>query len=217
MGENLGRELVKAGVLKEADLQEAEDCLKETGGSLARILVKLRLVKEPDLLEHVAKLEGLEVVKGEDVKLDEEILRKLPEDLVQRHQLVPVGHDNTYLKLALPDPSDLMAVEDVRFRTGLEVQVMLIAESDALRVLGEHYSKDLEKGVRPAPSKPHSRTGARKIVRELGQQVKASEAARVIGSLEASPAKLIRALATLLVDKGFVTADELKERLQVVE
>ena len=47
--------------------------------------------------------------------------------------------------------------------------------------------------------------------------MKASQAARTIGSLEVSPAKLIKALATLLIDKGVVTADELRERLQVME
>ncbi len=235
MAEDLGRELVKAGLLEEAQLREAEKYCSEvedqTPRGLARILVKLRLVKEADLLEHVAKREGLEIVKldGEGalrgptgkkedaapLVLDEEFLKKLPDDLVQRHALVPVGHDRTYLRLALPDPSDLMAIEDVRFRTGLEVQVMLISEGDALKVLGRYYSKDLKPGA--AASKPHSRTEARRIVRQVGQQVAASEAARTVGSLEASPAKLIRALATLLVNKGVVTAEELRERLQVRE
>ncbi len=248
MGEDLGRELVKAGLLEEAQRREAEKYRSEmedqTRRGLARILVKLRFVKEADLLEHVAKREGLEIVRLDDegalrgpaassgqrrgpddragkkedagpLTLDEEFLKRLPDDLVQRHALVPVGHDRTYLRLALPDPSDLMAIEDVRFRAGLEVQVMLISESDALKVLSRYYNKDL-KPVAVA-SKPHSRTEARRIVRQVGQLVAASEAARTVGSLEASPAKLIRALTTLLVDKGVVTAEELKERLQVME
>ncbi len=96
------------------------------------------------------------------------------------------------------------------------MQVMLISEGDALKVLGRYYNKDL-KDLKTVASKPHSRTEARRIVRQVGQQVAASEAARTVGSLEASPAKLIRALATLLVNKGVVTAEELRERLQIME
>ena len=279
MGESLGRELVKAGILKEAQLQEAEKYQDETGAGLARILVKLRMVKEADLLDHVARCEGLDVVKLEDdgsggarlvlthptlvadgddkdkdkdkdedkdegkdeekdkdedkdedkgkdkgkdkkaardaetLTLDEEILKALSPELVQKHELVPVGHDKTHLRLALPDAADLMAVEEVRFMTGREVQVMLISETHALKVLSKYYNKDLK----PVASKPHSRTEARRIVRQVGQHMKASQAARTIGSLEVSPAKLIKALATLLIDKGVVTADELRERLQVME
>jgi hypothetical protein len=257
MGESLGRELVKTGLLKEAQLQEAEKYQDETGAGLARILVKLRMVKEADLLDHVARREGLDVVKLEDdgsqagrlalthptvvadgdgkdkeedkgkddgkdkkaardaatLTLDEEILKTLSPELVEKHELVPVGHDKTHLKLALPDPSDLMAVEEVRFMTGREVQVMLISETDALKILSKYYNKDLK----PVASKLHSRTEARRIVRQVGQHMKASEAARTIGSLEVSPAKLIKALATLLIDKGVVGADELRERLQVME
>ncbi len=142
-----------------------------------------------------------------------EILKTLSPELVQKHGLVPVGHDKTHLRLALPDPSDLMAVEEVRFMTGREVQVMLISEADALKVLSKYYNKDLK----PVASKPHSRTEARRIVRQVGQHIKASQAAQAVGSLEVSPAKLIKALATLLIDKGVLTADELRERLQVLE
>ena len=212
MGENIGREFVEAGLVTEEQLAEAVKAHQEIGGALPRILVKLRLAKEDDLLAYVAKREGLEVAKSEDVTVDKEIMAKLPRDLVEKHELVPLSHTATDLKLALPDPSDLPAIEEVRFLTGLEVQVTLVSSRDALRAIGSHYSAD---GA-PVARHRHKRD-VRDIAREVGGMGTAAGTSRAIAEIDTSPAKLIRALAALLVDKRVITADELRDRVRRLE
>lgn len=212
MGEEIGREFVEAGLVTEEQLAEAVKAHQELGGPLARILVKLRLVKEDDLLAYVAKREGLDVTKSEDVAIDKEIMAKLPRDLVEKHELVPLSHTATDLKLALPDPSDLPAIEEVRFLTGLEVLVSLISSRDALKVIGSHYSAG------EAPVTHHRRKrDAHEIAREVGGMHAAADTSRAIAEIDTSPAKLIRALAALLVEKRVITADELKNRVRRLE
>jgi len=212
MGEEAGREFVEAGLITEEQLAEAVKAQQDIGGALPRILTKLRFVKEEDLLAHVAKREGLEVVKSEDVTVDEEIMAKLPRDLVEKHELVPLSHTATDLKLALPNPSDFKPIEDVRFLTGLEVQVFLISSKDALKAIGSHFATD----EAPAP-RHRQKHDARQIAREVGGMSSAADTSREIAEIDTSPAKLIRALAALLVEKRVITANDLKDRVRRLE
>jgi len=212
MGEEAGREFVEAGLITEDQLAEAVKAQQDIGGALPRILTKLRLVKEEDLLAHVAKREGLEVVKSEDVSVDTEIMAKLPRDLVEKHELVPLSHTATDLKRALPNPSDFKPIEDVRFLTGLEVQVFLISSRDALKAIGSHFAAD----EAPAPRHRQKRD-AHQIAREVGGMSSAADTSREIAEIDTSPAKLIRALAALLVEKRVITADDLKDRVRRLE
>jgi len=212
MGEASGREFVEAGLVTEDQLAEAISAQKDVGGELSRILVKLRLVKEEDLLGFVAKREGLEIIKSEDVVADKEIMAKLPRDLVEKHELVPISHTSTDLKLALPDPANLPAIEEVRFLTGLEVQVCLVSSKDALRAIGSHYSADAAPVARHRPKRD-----AHAIAREVGGMGSAADVGRSIAEIDTSPAKLIRALAALLVEKRVITAEDLKSRVRRLE
>ena len=212
MGEEAGREFVEAGLITEDQLAEAVKAQQDIGGALPRILTKLRLVKEEDLLAHVAKREGLEVVKSEDVSVDTEIMAKLPRDLVEKHELVPLSHTATDLKLALPNPSDFKPIEDVRFLTGLEVQVFLISSREALKAIGSHFATD------EAPAARHrQKRDAHQIAREVGGMSSVAGTSREIAEIDTSPAKLIRALAALLVEKRVITADDLKDRVRRLE
>jgi len=212
MGEEAGREFVEAGLITEEQLAEAMNAQKDIGGDLPRILTKLRLVKEEDLLAHIAKREGLEVVKPEDVAVDPEIMAKLPRDLIEKHELVPLSHTATDLRLALPNPSNFPAIEEVRFLTGLEVQVFLVSSKDALKAIGSHFAAD----ETPVARHRHKRD-AREIAREVGGMGSAADTSREIAEIDTSPAKLIRALAALLVEKRVIAADDLKDRVRRLE
>ncbi len=209
MDDILGQELIAEELLTEEQLASALQYQQEIGGGLAQILVKLRLVKEQAMLEIVARREGLEIVKTEDVRVDEEIMAKLPRDLVEKHSLVPLSHTSTDLAIGLPDVADLPAIEEVRFRTGLEVTARLVSSADAARAIGAYYRKD---------EAPRGRVRAKRdihdIAREVGGIPTAVDATRSVAEIDASPAKLVKALAALLVDKRVISAAELKARVR---
>ncbi len=207
MGESLGQDLVAEGLLTEEQLTEALRVQGEIGGGISQILVKLRYVKEEEILARVAEREGLEVVKSEDVKVDTEIMAKLPQELVERHEIVPLSHTATHLKVGLPDVSDLPAIEEVRFLTGLEVQAALITSTDAGAAIGRHYGKS---EAAPAPARARPKRDIHAIAREVGGIPTAADASRAVADIDASPAKLVKGLAALLVDKRIISAADLK-------
>jgi type IV pilus assembly protein PilB len=160
----------------------------------------------------MAKREGLEIASPEEVTVDEQIMRKLPRELVEEHRLVPISHTATHLRIAIVDPADLPAIEEVRFLTGLEVQTVLAASADVQRAVGKFYGK-----AEPSPARGRQRGDVHKVAREVGGLPSAADANRAVAEIEASPAKLIRALAALLVEKRYVSAEELRQRVRQLE
>lgn len=213
MGEALGRELVASGLISEEQLKSALKYQSEIGGSLYRIVLKLGLVKEQDLIALMAKLEGMEVASPEELKIDEEIAAKLPRELLEKHEFLPISHGPSQLKLALSDPSDLPAVEEVRFRTGLEVMTVLAPSREILKALARYYGSKAD----ASPPSPRPKKDAHEVVRSVGGFPTQAEAARAVAEIDASPAKLIKALAALLIEKRVISAEELKERAKKFE
>ncbi len=216
MGEHIGQELVSAGLVSAEHLRAAIDYQKDIGGSLAKILVKLGHVDEEALLKHTARREGLEIVAGDDVKIDREIVVKLAREKLEQHEMVPLAHDATHVELGVTDPTDLDAVEDVRFLTGLEVKMKLISSKDARRALGAHFGR-LEAGAGLRRPKTRPRGDVHEAARRAAGIPTVAEAARKVAEIEASPAKVVRGLAALLVEKGYITANELVERVRRLE
>ncbi len=216
MGEHIGQDLVSAGLVTLEHLRAAEDYQKDIGGSLTKILVKLSHVDEIALMQHIAKREGLEIADGDEVKADEAIIVKVPKEKLDRHEMVPLAHDATHVILGVTDPFDFDAVEEVRFLTGLEVRIKLVSSRDARRALMAYYGK---RGGARGSAKPKTRhkRDMHEVARRVAGLPTGAEALRGVAGLEASPAKIVRALAALLVEKGLVTANELAERVRRLE
>lgn len=211
MDERLGQELVEAGLITSEVLASATEYQKEIGGSLERILVKLRHISDADMLAFIAKRESLDSVSLADVGIDEEMLNKLPRELLEKHLIVPISHTSSHLNVGLPDVSNFPAIEEVRFLTGLEVNARLVSNKDAANTLSRFYGNAEE------PTKKRTKKhNAHDIARTVGGlDAQASPASiKFVAELEASPAKLIKALAALFIERKLISGDELKDMLK---
>jgi hypothetical protein len=217
MGEDLGREFVASGQITEAQLATAAKMQGETGGSLLRMLVRLGFLKEQDLLQSLAKREGLRIVSASDLKPDAPVISKLPRELLEKNDLLPIGHTASHLTLAVADPGSLPAVEELRFRTGLEVEMVLASARDIQRVLSVHFASPVDAAQNTALRQSRRKMEARDVARQIGVMPAAADAARAIAEIDASPAKLMRAIAALLVEKRVITAAELKDWVHRLE
>jgi hypothetical protein len=217
MGDDLGRQLVSSGRITEEQLDAAQKMLNETGGSLPRILVKLGHLKEQDLLEFIAAKEGLAVVAPEKLTADEEIVSKLPRELLEKNDLLPIGHTVSHLTLALNDPRNLPAIEEVRFRTGLEVEMLLACSSDIRRALGRLFGAHTPTSKRGS-GRPRYKTEPKMVARQVSTAPPtAGEIAHAIERIDAPTEKLTRALAALLVEKHVASAEEIKDWVHRLE
>jgi type IV pilus assembly protein PilB len=142
MSSRVGELLVKAGLITPEQLSRAIETL-EPGATISSRLVQLGAVAETDLVEILSQHYGVAIVELDDCLLDTSLAQLIPQNLALKHHLVPIIRKDNSLTLALADPSNLTAINDIKFITGLDIQVKVAAESGIKRF----FEKLFESGV----------------------------------------------------------------------
>ncbi len=143
MSSRVGELLVKNGLLSENQLSQAQESAKNNGGMLSSAIVKLGFVDEATLVELLSKQYSLPIIKLEDQNVSAEIIALIPQNIANKHLVIPVELKGNSLTVAMVDPSNIVAVNDIRFLTGHDIRVALVHESD----LRFHLEKFYESGV----------------------------------------------------------------------
>ncbi len=118
---HLGTMLVQEGLLDRADLDRATEIQGETGMPLGRILVEEGFVKETDLVKTLARHIGLEFVGLDEITIDPSASALIPEPLARRYNAIPIAFEDGSLVVAMADPANVLAIDDIRAITGLDV------------------------------------------------------------------------------------------------
>ena len=118
---HLGTMLLQEGLLTRADLDRATGIQSETGMPLGRILVEEGFVKETDLVKTLAHHIGLEFVSLDEVTIDPSATALVPEALARRYAAIPIGFEEGSLVVAMADPANVLAIDDIRAITGMDV------------------------------------------------------------------------------------------------
>jgi type IV pilus assembly protein PilB len=137
---SLGDILVEEGLLSRDQLDQAEEEQQRVGKSLGRVLVDLNLVKEADLVSALARQVGLEFVDLTEAQIDPAAASLLPEQVSRRYRALPIGFDGTRLIVAMSDPANVFALDDIRTITGMEIKPVVATASDveaAIRRYGQ--------------------------------------------------------------------------------
>lgn len=139
----VGDLLVRGGLITSEQLDHAQKTHKEQGGLLISHLVKLGFVSEPDLLSTLSQQYGLTIIELDEVSIDDATLSLVPQNLAVKHGLVPVVKKENALTVAMADPSNITALNDIKFITGLDIQVVLASESKLRAKLDKIYEKNV--------------------------------------------------------------------------
>ena len=140
MTPRIGEILVSLGVISEAQLNDALACQRAQGGRLGTILVKLGFVTEEQITNALAERLGTPPRNLAGKRPDLEVLRLVPMEVALKHELVPVERAAGTLRLAIADPTDMLALDEIRFMTRLNVEAVLASESTVLKAIGDWYS-----------------------------------------------------------------------------
>jgi len=119
--ERLGDMLLKAGVISADQLQSALDVQGHTGGKLGEVLVQQLLVTEEQLARALAEQKGLEFVNLTSVILDRAVVTRVPERIARKKRVIPIAIRDGSIVVAMADPLDVEAIDDVQLRTGMPV------------------------------------------------------------------------------------------------
>ena len=142
MSTRLGELLVKRGLLTAAQLSKAAEEQNASGGALSAVLAKLGLISETDLAACLQKEYRLSLVDPSAMNLPAEVLRLIPATLVQRHHLIPINLSGSSLTVAMSDPSNLVAINEVKFLTGYDVKVAVACVSSITAAIEEHFEQE---------------------------------------------------------------------------
>ncbi len=137
--DRLGDLFVREGLITEAQLQEA---LREAKISKTRIgfaLVKLGLVAEDELTRALAKQFRVPAVDLSKVKVDEKILKLVPEDVAMKHRVLPLRKVGRTLTVAMANPTDMGAIDNLKFITRFEIEPVIVGEYTLQKHLEEYY------------------------------------------------------------------------------
>ena len=139
----LGEILVKNNLITKEELSKALEEQKTSGGQLrlGSILVKHNLISELDLTAFLSKQYGVPTVNLADYDIDPAVTKIIHSDVVQKYQLVPVNRAGSTLIVAVSDPSNLFAIEDIKFMTGYNVEMVVASESGIKATIDKYYDQ----------------------------------------------------------------------------
>jgi type IV pilus assembly protein PilB len=141
MSSRLGEVFQKRGDLTAEQLAQAVAQQREHGGALSSHLVRLGFVSEEKLLSYLEREYRLPVVDPLSIEIPEEVLGLVPQALVMKHHLIPTNLVRSTLTLAMADPSNLMAVNEVKFLTGYDIKVAVSAPTVIQHAIERYYER----------------------------------------------------------------------------
>ncbi|MCB0338077.1 MAG: Flp pilus assembly complex ATPase component TadA, partial [Bdellovibrionales bacterium] len=144
MTSRIGELFVRTGLITDEQLTQAQEQVANTSGtSLSAELVKLGFITEEILLGTISKQYGVPIIELEGYAIDESVLQLIPHDLAMKHHLLPLDLNNSVLRVVMSDPSNLMALNDIKFITGYDIQVAIAPDPEIRRAHEKFYESKI--------------------------------------------------------------------------
>ena len=138
----LGDLLVSAGAITEEELMEALSKQKELGMKLGQTLVQLDYISQDILNATLQQQLGIEFISLAGVKLEDNVLSLVPENLIEKYRAVPIEFDEmnpNVLRVAMSDPMDIIAIDDLSIATNYQIEPLLCNDEDITMVIGKYF------------------------------------------------------------------------------
>jgi type IV pilus assembly protein PilB len=141
MKARLGDILVQANIITQEQLLKALEEQKNSRGRLANILTKLGFIKEEDALFYLSKQLGVPSVDLRNFDIEQDILDIIPLSLVKKYRCIPLNLLGDTLTIAIVDPTDYIAIDDIGFSSGFNIETVLTTESLFEQSVSRYYKK----------------------------------------------------------------------------
>ncbi len=139
----LGELLVRENLISLSQLQKAQEEQRKSGARLGYSLTKLGILDEQELTTFLSKQYGVPSINLADFEISPDVLTLVPAELAKRHQLLPVNRAGATLIVAMSDPSNIYAIDDLKFRTGLNIEVVVASEVAIDEAITRYYEKQV--------------------------------------------------------------------------
>jgi type IV pilus assembly protein PilB len=139
MAAKLGEMLLKAGLINPAQLQEALEAQKSNGEKVGFNLVKLGYVKEDDITQLLSEQYGVPSINLRHFEIDETVISLIPSEVAQKYLVVPVNRTGATLTISMADPTNVFAMDDIKFMTGYNVEPVVASELAIREAIEKYY------------------------------------------------------------------------------
>lgn len=195
----LGEILFKAGLVEKQALINAIKTGKSSNKRLGQVLIELGLINEETLTKAIAKQFGLKYVDLDQISVPPDATKIVPEDLIKRHNILPLSVSNGRLKLIISDPMDLDMMDSVRLRLNTELECYL-ASPTKIRSYLEGSLQEVG-GTEEDDRLRHSIDATAAELAEVGDELQAA-ALRIHGGDDSDEGPVIR-LVNLIIDTAY--------------
>ena len=138
----IGSMLRAVGLIDDAQLQRALEEQKRTHETIGTILVKLGFISETDLTNTLGKQLGVASVDLSHFEIDANVLKIIPEDIARKYKVIPLHRMGYTITLAMANPTNVMAIDDIKFRTGYNIEPVVAAETSIMKAIDAYYGTD---------------------------------------------------------------------------
>jgi len=141
LNERIGELLVRENLLSAEQLRRARDESRTSGSRLGAQITKLGYLDESELTDFVAKQYGVPSINLDEFEIEPAVIQLIPEDVAIKHTVIPVNRAGSTLILATADPSNIFAIDDIKFLTGYNIQPVVAGEDAIRRAIDRYYDK----------------------------------------------------------------------------
>src|SRR5437773_4136034 len=140
----LGDLLVADGLLTPAQLQEALGEQKGSTEKLGSILIKLGFINEEQLIGFLSRQYGVPSITLSQLEIDPGVLRLVPAPIAKKYEIIPVRRMGNSLAVAMADPTNVFALDDIAFMTNLQVLPLVASQTAIRKAIDRHYESKTE-------------------------------------------------------------------------
>jgi len=135
----IGEMLVSAGKVSSDQLEQALEQQQKAGGRLGTHLVKLGFLEDDELVEFLSQRYGVPAINLAEVEIDETIIKIIPPDVSRKYTILPVSKAGARLTIAMVDPTNVFAMDDIKFMTGYNVEPVVASEAALREAIDKYY------------------------------------------------------------------------------
>jgi len=139
----LGELLVREKLITPLQLQKAVEERRSGGGGLGYQLTRMGFIEENELTSFLSKQYGIPSINLYEFDIEPEIIKLIPKEVATKHQVVPVNRSGNTLIIAMADPSNIYAIDDIKFLTGYNIEVVVASESAIVEAIERYYNSNI--------------------------------------------------------------------------
>jgi type IV pilus assembly protein PilB len=140
----IGELLVRENLISSEQLRQAVADQRSTGRRLGYSLTRLGILQEKQLSEFLAKQYGVPAISLDEFEIDQDVIALVPKDVASKHLVIPIQRAGSSLIVAMSDPSNIYAIDDLKFLTGLNIEPVVSNDAAIEAAIERYYAEKVE-------------------------------------------------------------------------